>query len=70
LAEYVRQYIGLQRNGSRIVYINALHVKRKSSIVEKVNDEFLRLCDGGSEAWGIEYDPQRKAFSEFETNAE
>jgi hypothetical protein len=70
LAEYARQYLGLQRDGKRVVYINALRIKRKSLIVETVSDEFLRLCDGGGEAWGIEYDTERKAFGELETNAD
>lgn len=71
ITEYVRQYIGLQRNESRVVYINALHVKQKrSSILRKINNEFLRLCDGGGEAWGIEYDPKTKTFGKFETNSE
>ena len=68
LAEYVRQYLGLLREGKRIVYINALHVKGKRLVVDLVGSEFLRLCDGGAEAWGIEYDTETQAFADFRTN--
>jgi hypothetical protein len=70
LEDYARQYLGLQSDGRRFVYINALYVAKTSWSVYKASNEFFRLCDGGGEAWGIEYDLQRKTFGEIETNSE
>ena len=37
---------------------------------KRATDEFMRMCDGGADAWGIEYDTQAKTFAEFVTNVE
>jgi len=67
--EYVRQYVGLVRDGKRIVYVNAMYLKMRTSVRNLGTGEFLRLCDGGAEAWGIEYDPEKKSFWGFAANA-
>jgi hypothetical protein len=71
LADYVRQYLGLLRNEKRIVYVNAFSVGKESvlgRLAETARAKFLRVCDGGGAAWGIEYDTENKAFAAFETN--
>ena len=65
---YVRQFLGLVRDGRRIVYINAFGA-RGGEDEAKARSEFAVWCDGGSLFWGIEYDAQTKSFLNFAANS-
>lgn len=65
--DYARQYIGLRRQGRRIVYVNAMWARR-AWIAKHAATEFIKLCDGGNMAWGIEYDYETSSFSRFQIN--
>lgn len=65
---YVRQYLGLVREGRRFVYINAIGARAGGDLA-KAHSEFARWCDGGSLFWGIEYDLRTKSFLNFAANS-
>jgi hypothetical protein len=65
---YVRQYLGLIRDGRRFVYINAFGARTGEDLA-KARSEFAKWCDGGSLFWGIEYDVRTKSFVNFAANS-
>ncbi|HWW16670.1 MAG TPA: hypothetical protein VN310_18565 [Candidatus Dormibacteraeota bacterium] len=64
-ATYYRQYVGITLAERRLIYVNAFSdEKRPSDWREKLAD----YCDGGSDAWGVLYDPTTHEFLELATN--
>jgi hypothetical protein len=64
---YIRQYAGFVRDGLRHLYIHAVLVERKSPVVNHLQRALPRSCGDVSGAWGIEYDPKAKQFTNFTT---
>jgi hypothetical protein len=73
LSAYCRQYVGVISNGKKIIYINALLC---SDFEDEDRDahsldwkrEPIVVCDGGPDAWGVEFDMLGKEFQHFEAN--
>jgi hypothetical protein len=61
---YYRQYVGVIRDGRRLIYINAFRDPappdwRTAPVV---------VCDGGDGYWGVLYDPALRTFSQLAFN--
>jgi hypothetical protein len=61
---YYRQYVGVVRDGRRLIYINAFREPappdwRTMPVV---------VCDGGDGHWGVLYDPALRSFSQLAFN--
>ena len=70
--DFIRQYVGIVRAGRKRVYINAypldgIHTVPGQSPFDW-RHELLELCGGGSEFFGVEYDPQARTFADFDYN--
>jgi hypothetical protein len=69
---YYRQVAGFVIGGQRVIYVNGVH----SDAVERVNPnhpfdwrtQAHMICDGGPITFGVEYDPETGAFSNFAFN--
>lgn len=71
--DVVRQYAGFISSGRKIIYVNALPRRDTESQMpdeppEDWKHKALVMCDGGPQFFGVEYDPQTKAFSNFAFN--
>jgi hypothetical protein len=61
---YYRQYVGVVRDGRRLIYVNAFREPappgwRATPVV---------VCDGGDGYWGALYDPALRIFSQLAFN--
>jgi hypothetical protein len=58
---YFRQYIGVEVDGQRLIYINAFD----PGIAQQLDwlHEPVVGCDGGTAFWGALYNPQTRSFS-------
>lgn len=64
--DYDRQYVGIEANGKRLIYINAFRLPSDSNLDPARTA--IRVCDGGAGFWGAVYDPQVGKFSDVEVN--
>lgn len=64
---YFRQYFGLLINGRRLIYINGI---LNYSYFSSGETEVADLCDGGTNAWGVLYDPVSGRFFDLTINGE
>ena len=64
--DFDRQYVGIESNGRRLIYVNAFHLADASAA--NPAREAIRTCDGGHQFWGAVFDPQAGTFSELEFN--
>lgn len=74
-SRYLRQYVGITREGRKLIYLNAFpkevvdmycRVGAKSDSGDCRNHwrvQGIFVCDGGDDFWGVEYDPASKEFS-------
>ena len=68
--QYLRQYVGFTRNGTRQIYGNFFHSSIRQ-IADQMSHPFVGpvvVCDGGPAFWGIVYNPATKAFEEPQFN--
>lgn len=65
-ASYDRQYVGVVIAGRRLIYINAFRLPDDSPLDPA--RQAIRICDGGTLAWGALYDPENGRFSEIRSN--
>jgi len=70
LAQYVRQYVGFVIAGKKIIYVNAVAGWGIGDHPELWQTKAIRICDGGSITFGVEYDPASKTFDHFAFNGE
>ena len=63
LADYFRQYVGIQRGKTKLIYLNALAKSKHGSPVDLGTP--LIICDGGSSSFGVEYSFETKCFQNF-----
>jgi hypothetical protein len=66
---YLRQYGGLVINGRRIIYINGFQQEAAGSI-DTWRAYPMVICDGGPIMFGVEYDPETRAFQNFAFNGD
>jgi hypothetical protein len=66
--KFVRQYAGFSRMERQFIYINAFPSDHLQQMTEDPSQTLAIGCDGGDIFWGIEFDVQRRAFAELETN--
>jgi hypothetical protein len=64
-SSYYRQYIGIIIGGHKLIYVNAFAFGKLPSDWRK---RLVDICDGGTSAWGVLYDPKTSEFSELATN--
>ncbi len=71
--DYYRQYAGFIIGGRRVIYVNGV----EASAIEREPDpahsfdwrrQAVSICDGGSIAFGVEYDVETGRFSNFAFN--
>jgi len=68
---YCRQYVGLISRGRKIIYVNALlasEFKDRDPDAIDWKKEPVVVCDGGGDAWGVEFDPHTNRFHNFAVN--
>ena len=70
---YYRQYVGLTRQGRRVIYLNA--ISRETADWEEARkippswrDGAHNVCDGGLSSFGAVFDPAVRAFDWFQFN--
>jgi hypothetical protein len=67
--QYRGQYAGFKRGDVKFIYAAYVTERIAESLKEIVpSGNVLKLCDGGSHAWGIVYNPATGQFSELEVN--
>jgi hypothetical protein len=67
LTEYRFQYGGIVVNGRKLIYVNAFHVNIGG---ETWRTEFIGICDGACNAWGVEFDVESEIFSDINANGD
>lgn len=72
IEQYYRQYGGLIIGGRLIIYVNAFHERvlehRPKERQEQWRTIPAAICDGRELAFGVEYDVEKQAFSNFHFN--
>lgn len=69
--DYHRQYAGFIIDGRNIIYANGVD---EDAIRRDVREDFdwrtqaIRICDGGTITFGVEYDPATRQFANFAFN--
>jgi hypothetical protein len=72
--DYYRQYGGLIVGGKRIIYVNGFHrwflarSGRNADAWTRWRTIAVRVCDGGLEYFGAEYDPDTRQVDAIEFN--
>jgi len=64
--DFDRQYVGIESQGRRLIYINAFRLPDHADI-DPANIA-VRVCDGGASFWGALYDPQTDRFSDIQVD--
>jgi len=65
--DYTRQYIGYIKNGHRMIYGNFVAVTGDQLHGLPVTEPLI-LCDGSSDAFGVEYDVDARRVTHFALN--
>lgn len=68
--DFYRQYVAIDVNGTRALYINVFHTHGFSidKLAPKWRVEFVDICDGSSAFWGVIFHIDKKTFSDLQTN--
>jgi hypothetical protein len=62
-----RQYGGIVVSGHKLIYVNGFSAN--SSLAEgNWRRDAVRVCDGGPNFFGVEYDPANRSFTDFAFN--
>ncbi|MES2730853.1 MAG: hypothetical protein V4714_03860 [Bacteroidota bacterium] len=71
LKSYGYQYLGIEIEGRKYIYVNAFPIGDKQ-IMEAFHKDWktkpVVVCDGGDAYWGILYDVQKAKFSQLSIN--
>lgn len=67
LHEYIYQYGGIVVDGEKLIYINAIHVSKKSDNWKRTP---IVYCDGGKSFWGAIFNPATGVFSDLAFNGD
>lgn len=65
-ADFDRQYVGIEMNARKLIYLNAFHLPDDADI-DPARDA-IRVCDGGAQFWGAVFDPGSGSFSDVQFN--
>lgn len=66
---YHRQYVGFERGGRRVIYLNAVAKDRVSDEpLLPWSSRAVMMCDGGVSSFGAVYDPSSDRFDWFQFN--
>jgi len=65
-ADFDRQYVGIEMNARKLIYLNAFHLPDDADI-DPARDA-IRVCDGGAQFWGAVFDPASGGFSDVQFN--
>ena len=65
---YHRQYVGIEREGRRVLYLNAFYSNH--SVRGALVESLVNAYDGGDSFWGLVCDPRSHSISEFEKNTD
>ena len=69
LPRYYRQYVGIVRNGRKLIYINAMHEESLAEDPElDPTSGLIFTMDGGDWYFQLEYDVDARAYLEFGIN--
>jgi membrane protease YdiL (CAAX protease family) len=70
IAEDYKQYVGVISKGRRLIFVSAFHIDPQidGSLKLGWRHSPIIVCGGGDEFWRIEYNPETKEFTNFETN--
>ena len=78
LGDTFRQYVGISKSGRKVIYVNAFphwifeEEARDQSFTHVAPRDWKRdamvICDGGSDFFGVEFDPSTGGFSDFAFN--
>jgi hypothetical protein len=71
ISAYCRQYVGLIVNGRKLIYVNALlasEFENREADAIDWRKEPVTVCDGGADAWGVEFDVSSRRFEHFAVN--
>jgi len=63
---FFRQYIGLEIDGQRFIYVNAFEDSTAKSI--DWHRVPVVVCDGGDGFWGALYNPRTRSFTDLAVN--
>jgi hypothetical protein len=67
-SSYYRQYVGIMVGARKLIYVNAFDAFHENEPPSFWREQLVYICDGGSSAWGVLYDPETHKFSELRTN--
>ncbi len=77
LKAYLRQYLGIERAGRRLIYVNVLggalfsperRVSHRPAIERTWRSAAAVICDGGPDFFGAEYDVDTRRFTRIDFN--
>ena len=68
LAKWRRQYVGIERGGRRFVYGNYFTILKEDD--HDWRNKPINVCDGGSSAFGVEYDVAAKRVTRIDFNGD
>ena len=66
VVDFNRQYVGIEMEGRRLIYVNAFSLPDHSEI--DPSREAIRVCDGGAGFWGAVFDPASGTFFDVQFN--
>ena len=65
LSDSYLQYVGIVANGRKLIYVNAFTGKDPPGLWRT---HPVMICDGGTGAWGVVYDPGTREFFDLAVN--
>jgi hypothetical protein len=77
LGAYLRQYLGIERAGRRLIYVNVIggplfsparRVSHRRAVERAWRSTVLVVCDGGPDFFGAEYDVAGQRFTRIDFN--
>jgi hypothetical protein len=68
--DYFRQLAGFVIEDRRVIYVNAVYTNSNalSDVPPDWRTRAIVVCDGGGAFFGVEYDPEMRAFRNFSSN--
>jgi hypothetical protein len=62
---YLRQYVGIVVGGHKLIYVNAF---KQASAPPNWRSKAVNFCDGGTDFWGVVFDPSTGEFTQLAFN--
>jgi hypothetical protein len=67
ISHIARQYGGIVVSGHKLIYVNGFSTD-SSLVRDSWRRDAVRVCDGGPNFFGVEYDPANGTFTDFAFN--